>query len=275
MNTRFVDAHSHLHDSAFNTDRGDVLARMRAAGVATITIGTDLRESEQAVALAEKEPDVWATVGIHPVDNRGEEWDEEKFRALAAHPRVVAVGECGLDYFRLEDAYREGHIPNMDAEIDRQRGLFERHIIVAKELGMPLMLHGRPSRGTMDAYEDMLHLLRFGGVRGNAHFFVGSTLVAKRFLDLGFTFSFGGVLTFAREYDEVVRYVPLDRILAETDAPYVAPSPHRGKRNEPTFVTEVYAAIARIRGKDPEFVRERLTKNASDFLFAESRGGGD
>lgn len=263
---RFVDVHSHLHDSAFDADRGDVLARTRAAGVATITIGTDFAESEKAAALAEKEPDVWAAVGIHPVDNKEEEWDEERFRALADHPRVVAVGECGLDYFRLEDARREGRIANMDAEIDRQRKLFERHISVAKELEKPLMLHGRPSKGSMDAYEDMLHMLRAGDVRGNAHFFVGDISIAKGFLDLGFTFSLGGVLTFTREYDEVVRYLPLDRILAETDAPYVAPVPYRGKRNEPTFVTEVYAAIARIRGEDPEFVRERLTENAINYI---------
>lgn len=263
---RFVDAHSHLHDAAFDTDRHDVLARMRTAGIATITIGTDLVESEKAVALAEQEPDVWASVGIHPVDNSSEDWDEKRFRALAGHPRTIAIGECGLDYFRLEDARREGLIANMDAEIDRQHELLERQIDIAKEFGKPLMLHGRPSRGTMDAYEDMLHILRAKDVRGNAHFFVGDMSIAERFLELGFTFSFGGVLTFAREYDEVVRYLPLERILAETDAPYVAPAPNRGKRNEPTFVTEVYSAIAHIHGEDPESVRERLTQNARTYI---------
>lgn len=258
---RFIDAHAHLHDTAFDAGRAEVLARMRESGVAVITVGTDFGESERAVALAEKEPDVWATVGIHPIDNRTDVWEEERFLSLAAHPRVVAIGECGLDYFRLEDFRREGRITNMDAEIDRQRELFERQIAVAKKIGKPLMLHGRPSRGTMDAYRDMLHMLRAGDVIGNAHFFVGTIPIAERFLDLGFTFSFGGVLTFTREYDEVVRYLPLDRILAETDAPYVAPIPYRGKRNEPTFVTEVYAAIARIRGEDLDRVAGAIREN--------------
>lgn len=263
---RFVDLHSHLHDSAFDADRAEVLFRMREAGVATITIGTDLRESEKAVQLAEAEPDVWATVGIHPVDNRNEEWDEERFRELAAHPRVVAIGECGLDFFRLEDARRDGRIADMDAEIDRQRTLFERQIDVAQELGKPLMIHGRPSRGTMDAYEDMLHMLRAGDVRGNIHFFVGDVDIARRFLDLGFTFSLTGVLTFTSQYDEVVQFIPLERLHAETDAPYVAPVPYRGKRNEPTYVREVYSALARIRGEDPEATRAQLARNAETFI---------
>lgn len=264
--TRFVDLHSHLHDSAFDVDRKEVLSRMRKAGVATITIGTDLGESEKAVRLAEAEPDVWASVGVHPVDNRNEEWNEERFRALASHPRVVAIGECGLDYFRLEESRREGRIASVESEKDRQRELFERQIGIAKDLGKPLMIHGRPSRGTMDTYEDMLRILRAGDARGNIHFFVGDVGIARRFLDLGFTFSMTGVLTFAREYDEVVRFLPLERLHAETDSPYVAPSPYRGKRNEPTYVREVYAAIARIRGEDPETVRARLVQNSMAYV---------
>ena len=137
----------------------------------------------------------------------------------------------------------------------------------------PLMIHGRPENGTMDAYEDLIYILRNGQkkhgekVRGNIHFFVGNIEIAKQFLDLGFTMSFTGVLTFTHDYDEVVKYLPLDHIMAETDAPYVAPTPHRGKRNEPAFVVEAVKQIAKIRGEDEEAVKGALLKNARRVFF--------
>jgi TatD DNase family protein len=142
--------------------------------------------------------------------------------------------------------------------------------ILAEKVGKPLMIHGRPTKGTMDAYEDILLLMkRHLKVIGNIHFFVGNISTAKQFLDIGFTMSFTGVLTFTHDYDEVVRYIPLDRIMAETDAPYVAPVPHRGGRNEPAFVVETVGAIARIRGEDEKLLNEALLVNARHLFQLE------
>jgi TatD DNase family protein len=182
---------------------------------------------------------------------------------MAAHPRVVAIGECGLDYYwPTEKPYRE-----LDEEKVRQRELFEAQITIALQVNKPLMIHGRPSKGSMDAYEDILAILKnHPGIRGNVHFFVGDINIAKQFLDIGFTMSFTGVLTFTHDYDDVVLYIPSDFLMSETDAPYVAPVPHRGKRNEPLFVRETVAAIARIRGEHPEQTAEILCANASRYF---------
>lgn len=254
-----VDIHSHLNDPRFELDLGEVLLRMRKSGVASIVVGTDHAMSERAVALAEKHNDLWATIGCHPTDNHLEIFDDEAYEKMAAHPRVVAVGECGLDYYWPTEKPRG----DLDTEKSRQHELFERQILLAKKVGKPLMIHGRPSKGTMDAYEDILAMLKnHPDVVGNVHFFVGGALIAKKFLDRGFTMSFTGVLTFTHDYDDVVRYLPLESIMSETDAPYVAPAPHRGKRNEPAFVTETVAAIARIRGDDAEGIKSALLRNA-------------
>jgi TatD DNase family protein len=179
---------------------------------------------------------------------------------MATHPRVVAIGECGLDYYWPEhDKWLNG----MVEEKKRQHELFEAQIALALKVDKPLMIHGRPSKGSMDAYEDILEILKnHPGIRGNVHFFVGDTYMAKQFLDIGFTMSFTGVLTFTHDYDDVVRYIPADSLMSETDAPYVAPTPHRGKRNEPAYVAETVRAIARIRGEDEEVSAHRLAANA-------------
>jgi TatD DNase family protein len=149
------------------------------------------------------------------------------------------------------------------AEKTRQRELFEQQIAVAQKVGKPLMIHGRPTKGSMDAYEDVLAVLKnYPDVRGNVHFFVGDIAIAKRFLDIGYTMSYTGVLTFTHDYDEVVRYLPLQNIMSETDAPYVAPKSMRGKRNEPAFVIETAQAIAVIRKEDEEKVSAALVQNA-------------
>lgn len=240
-----IDIHSHLNDPRFDADLPDVLLRMREASVASIVVGTDRTMSERAIVLAEQNPDLWATIGLHPTDNHKEAFDDAIYAKMAAHPRVVAIGECGLDYYWPE---HDKWVLGMDEEKARQRALFERQIAIACAVNKPLMIHGRPSKGSMDAYEDIIAILKDNqGIRGNVHFFVGNTTIAKQFLDLGFTMSFTGVITFTHDYDEVVRYIPVDSIMSETDAPYVAPTPHRGKRNEPLFVRETVAAIARIR----------------------------
>jgi TatD DNase family protein len=256
----YIDIHSHLNDPRFDADLPDVLLRMREASVASIVVGTDHIMSKRAIALAEQNADLWATIGLHPTDNHKEAFDDAAYRNMAAHPRVVAIGECGLDYYwPTEKPYRE-----FDEEKSCQRALFEAQIAIAIKVNKPLMIHGRPSKGSMDAYEDILPILKnFPGIRGNVHFFVGDTDIAKQFLDLGFTMSFTGVLTFTHDYDDAVRYIPGSSLMSETDAPYVAPTPHRGERNEPLFVRETVAAIARIRGESLEQTAKMLRVNAS------------
>lgn len=276
MTAQFIDIHSHLNDKRYANDLPKVLARMREAGVVSIVVGTDKKMSEDALVLAEEHGDLWATVGLHPTDNDKEDFDDAAYLALARHPKVVAIGECGLDYHwpsvargrAMEDKplnEKELALRSLGEaeEKKRQRELFEQQIVVAEKIDKPLMVHGRPTKGTMDAYDDILEIVkRHPNTRGNVHFFVGNTAIAKQFLDIGFTLSFTGVLTFTHDYDEVVKYIPLDRTMVETDAPYVTPAPHRGKRNEPTFVVETAKAIARIRGEDVHFVQGALAANA-------------
>lgn len=267
MQYKHIDIHSHVNDPRFDGDITEVLSRMREAGVASIVVGTDKAMSERAITLAEGHEDLWATIGQHPTDQHAEEFDDAWYSSNITNKNVVAIGECGLDYFRLESDRASGKITNMDDEVDRQRFIFERQLELAGKSGKPLMIHGRPSKGTMDAYEDLLHMIsaaqkKHGEIRGNVHFFVGDVAIAKQFLDLGFTMSFTGVLTFAREYDDVVRYLPLEKIMAETDAPYVAPIPYRGKRNEPAYVVETVQAIARIREQSEETIRKALLENS-------------
>jgi TatD DNase family protein len=260
MNYAFFDIHSHVHDKAFNEDREKLLDDMKAYGVGTITVGTDIRESENAIALAEKYEHVYATIGLHPNDNREELFDDVKYEELARHPKVLAIGECGLDYFRLSE--------NVDSEKLRQKEIFAKQIELAVKVNKPLMLHGRPSQGSMDAYEDMLTILEEtkkvhgNKLRGNAHFFAGNIDVAQRFINIGFTMSFSGVITFTKDYDDVVRFIPLTLIHAETDSPYATPIPYRGKRNTPMYVQEVVAKIAVIRELPMEEVRVQLLENA-------------
>lgn len=279
---KIIDIHSHLHDVAYDRDREEIIEEMRTRDVYSITVGTDYEESQKAVLLSEKCDHLYATVGMHPVDNREEVFDEEKYRALAGHKKVVAIGECGLDYFRLTEEKEKGIIENMDREVDRQQELFEKQITLAVSLHKPLMLHGRPSKGSMNAYEDMLYILeraqeKYGKekdgrekVCGNFHFFVGDVTIAKRVLAIGFTMSFSGVITFAKEYEEVLREIPLTMIHAETDSPYATPIPHRGKRNSPLYVIEIIKKIAEIKHMDEDKVRTQLIENAKrifDFLL--------
>ena len=273
-NYAFFDVHSHLHDTAFHNDQDAVIDEMKSYGVASITVGTDLAHSKEACALAAKHENLYATIGLHPADNVTEEFDKEAFTTLLLeNNKVVAVGECGLDYYYIENFFEKDKetkqlTHNKDAEADRQQRIFEEQVEFACGHNLPLMLHGRPSKGSMDAYEDMLHILenakKIHGtkLRGNAHFFAGTIEIAKRFVDIGFTMSFSGVITFTKDYDDVVRYLPVTMIHAETDSPYATPAPFRGKRNSPMYVQEVVAKIAVLRNEPFEEVREQLLKNA-------------
>ncbi len=260
MGFRYIDIHTHLNLEAFSGDWESARDRALDAGVACINVGTGKETSEQAVELAHSlEKGIFATVGIHPTHTTGDEPEPliyEDYKALASDPKVVAIGECGLDYFRVEKNTK-----------GKQEEIFVAQISLANELGKPLMLHIRGSEGCVDAYEDALAILKtHAKVLGNVHFFAGTYEIAKRFWDIGFTTSFTGVITFAHQYDEIIKNAPLDMLHAETDAPYVAPVPYRGKRNEPLYVREVYKRIAEIRGDDEEYVRVSLLKNATKLF---------
>lgn len=261
---QYIDIHSHLNDPRFDLDLSETCSRMHACGVATIVVGTDRALSERAIKIAEAHRDIvlGATVGQHPTDKHKEVFDEAWYHAAANRPEVVAIGECGLDFFWPTNPNSGKDFGDVEMEKNRQRELFARHIALAEEMKKPLMIHGRPMPGTMDAYEEILAMLHGKNVIGDVHFFVGTIDIARRFLDIGFSMSFTGVLTFTHDYDDVVRYIPIERIMPETDAPYVAPVPYRGKRNEPTFVVEVIRALARIRGEEEEALAAMLHENA-------------
>lgn len=257
MEIRYIDIHSHLNFPQFDEDREVLIAKLEEEGIATITIGTGLKTSVEAVELAQKYDHLCATIGIHPTD-ADEAFDEAAFESLLG-PKIVAVGECGLDYFRgMRDGGQE------DATYkDKQRTLFIKQIEFAQKHGLPLMLHCRASKGTQDAYEEALDILAaYPHVKGNFHFFAGNLATARRAIDADFSLSFDGPVTFTEEYDEVIRFVPEDMIHAETDAPFAAPVPYRGKRNEPAYVTHVVARLAAVRGVPEEALREQLITNA-------------
>ncbi|OHA19223.1 MAG: hypothetical protein A3C08_00915 [Candidatus Taylorbacteria bacterium RIFCSPHIGHO2_02_FULL_47_18] len=272
MNYRYIDIHTHTNFAAFEGDRAEAIRRAQEAGVALINVGTQKDTSQKAVEIAEKyENGVYATVGLHPIHtaksfhneeeigeggkeftSHEEQFDYEYYKKLAIHTRVVAIGECGLDFYR-QDAGA--------ANVRKQEEVFRKQIELAIEIKKPLMLHIRK------AYKEAYDILKsYTGIAGNLHFFSGTPEEARPFLDKGFSFSFTGVITFARSYDSVICYIPLNRIMSETDAPFVAPAPYRGKRNEPAYVIEVVKKIAEIRNEDHETVRAQLLKNAEQFF---------
>jgi TatD DNase family protein len=255
----YFDVHSHLSFPDYDADREEIIAEMKEKKIGTISVGVDFETSKKELELAEKHENIFACVGQHPENLAG--GFDERIAELAKNPKVVAIGECGLDYFRLPDD--SGQIKKMQKEI------FEKQIELSLEVEKPLMLHIRPSdKIYFDAYFDALEILegykKIHGekLRGNAHFFVGSVEVLKRFLAIGFTVSFAGVVTFTDEYNEVVRSAPLGSIMSETDAPLVAPAPFRGKRNSPLFVPETVKKISEIRGEDFDLVKKTLVENA-------------
>ena len=252
--------HSHVSFPEYEHDRGEVLDRMRYKNVQTITVGVDLESSKRAVEIANQYGNMYATIGLHPRDNLEESFKASDYEELVNNIEVVAIGECGLDYYRIEEDDKE--------EKARQEKEFRAQIEFALQHDLPLMLHMRPKKGSMDAYERGLELLKEykekegEKLRGNVHFFVGDTTIAKEYVDLGFTLSFTGVITFANEYDDVIKQTPLENILSETDSPLVAPEPHRGKRNEPIHVIAVVKRIAELKGMDEDVVTSKLVENA-------------
>lgn len=263
----FIDSHSHIQFPAYDTDREAVIVRSAEAGTKMIAVGTQALTSEDAIRAAEQYPDdvVGASVGFHPGhasenphhdknelrEEIYEMFDIKRLRELAKHQRVVAIGECGLDYYR-----------DQRPEIaERQKKIFVQQIELAHELQKPLIIHCR------SAFFDLINILHsqsqiLNSPAGVIHFFSGTKDDAKKLLNLGFYLGFGGVITFAREYDEIVSYAPLDRILLETDAPYVAPVLYRGKRNEPAYVVEVAKKLAELKSISPEKVAKQTVQNS-------------
>jgi TatD DNase family protein len=256
---KYIDVHCHVQFEPYDADRDELLARMREREVGGIVVGVDYDSSRKAIALAEAHDHLFATIGLHPNYEDKEWYEVEKYRELAKSNKVVAVGECGLDF------YRPAHLTD---EVKRkQKAILNDQIKLAGELDLPLIIHARPSKGTQDAYHDLITILtdakqKYPKLRGDIHFFVGGVTEAQALVALGFTLSFTAVITFARDYDDVIKTVPFESILSETDAPYVAPAGRRGERNDPLAVEEVVAKIAEVRGEDKEAVREVLVGNA-------------
>lgn len=228
-----IDTHTHLDDARYDDDREAMIARAREAGVTTlVTIGCDLVTSRAAVAIAEQYPFVYATIGVHPHEVRriGGAWYDE-LRQLASHEKVVAYGEIGLDYHYNHSSPQE------------QRRRFHEQLQLARELRLPVIIH------TREAQEDTITILKeeqASEVGGVFHCFSGDAWLAKDALDLGFYLSFSGIVTFqnATMLRDIAKTVPLDRLLVETDCPYLTPVPHRGKRNEPAYVKHVAEILA-------------------------------
>lgn len=290
------DVHTHTQFSAYEADADEVIRRALEGNTWLVNVGTQADTSRVAIEFAHRYPEgVYATAGLHPTHtaksyhdtqelgasehmkgftSRGEIFDYALYKKLAEDEKVVAIGECGLDYYRLtplEVGRPEAAVavPTAGRPLtglteetkDLQGKVFEEHIALASEMRKPLMVHCR------NAFADLISILKtransLPDRRGIIHFMTGTEKDARELLDLGFSFSFGGVLTFARDYDGVVRLIPLDRILLETDAPYITPVPHRGKRNEPSYVIETAKKIAEIKGISFEEVARTTTENA-------------
>ena len=255
---RFADSHCHLTDRAFRGDRAGVLKRAREAGVRRIvTIASDADDSHGALALARAHDRVWCTAGIHPHSVNGSASDDlGAVRDLAAHPRCAAIGETGLDY----------HYDN--APRDAQRRSFARHMELAAEADLPVVVHSR------EAVADTAAVIRdcAGRVTGVLHCFTGPAELLALAMEAGWYVSFTGIATFKSFDTALARDVPRDRYMIETDAPYLAPVPKRGRRNEPAFVPHVAAALARIRGEALEQVAADSWSNTARFYGLNKRG---
>jgi TatD DNase family protein len=264
----FVDSHCHLSFPELTAQLPQIRAAMAAAGVdRALCICTTLEEFEDVHALAMGYDNFWASAGVHP-DNEGiTEPTVEKLLELAARPRVVGIGETGLDYYQMEE--RKGGRTVADMEWQRER--FRTHIRAARQCGKPLIIH------TREASADTVAILKEEGEDGSPrsaggvfHCFTETAEVARAALDLGFYISFSGILTFksAADLREVARFVPLDRLLIETDSPYLAPVPYRGKVNNPSYVPYVAAQVAELRGLSKEAIGEVTSRNFETLFSA-------
>ena len=275
-----IDTHCHLNFSAFAEDGEEVIKRTLAKNIWLINVGSQYSTSKRAVEIASQYREgVYAAVGLHPVhlfetyvdevevpfQSRVEDFDYDKYKELAQSEKVVAIGECGLDYFHLPKEIDEKEVKN------KQKEVFIKHIQLAQKLKKPLILHCRGSIDDhLDAYIDMLAILKQSQnkARGVVHCFAGDQALAKEFLLIGIKVSFTGVVTFknAKQLQETVKSVPLESMMVETDAPYIAPEPFRGKRNEPAYVEYIAKKIAEIKGVDFSEVQKVTNTNAKELF---------
>ena len=248
---RLIDSHCHLNYAGLAERQDEVLGNARARGVAGfLNISTRQSEWGDVVGAAERNDDVWATVGVHPHEaDAHPDLGAAALIEAASHPRVIGIGECGLDY----------HYDNSERPAQRER--FEAHIEAARQSGLPLIVHTRDAED--DTAEILGRAVKEGGVTGVLHCFTGTADLARKALDFGFYISLSGIVTFksARDLQETARMLPADRILVETDSPFLAPVPHRGQTCEPAFVADTAAFVAEIRQETPEALAETTTTN--------------
>ena len=278
---KYIDIHSHVNFKVFDEDRDAVIARALLNDTWVINVGTQIDTSKKAVEMADEYKEgVYAVVGLHPIHtgasfhdekelgeggveftSRGEKFDKDAYRELLKNPKVVAIGECGLDYYHMDEE-----------SIERQKKAFIEQIELANETNRALMIHVRNvyEDQSRNAYADILEILKqHAKVKGVVHFFEGDIEDAKAFNDIGFLISFTGAITFPPrkkgrncDYETIIKNTPLDMILNDTDSPYLAPVPYRGKRNEPVYVREIVKKIAEIKGLGEEEVAQAIVANA-------------
>jgi TatD DNase family protein len=249
----YIDTHAHLDFDDYKEDFDEVIQRTIDNKVAVITIGTDLKKSKKALEIAEKYDHIWAVIGFHPLYVKDASREDFKgFEQMLKHPKCVGIGECGLDY-------------SDDSDKELQKEFFIRQIALALEHKKPLIIHCR------DAWDDTLEILKVyketnPELKVNFHFFNQDKARADEILNAGFQYSFTGIITFVKEMEKRVKEAPLEKLMSETDSPFVAPKSQRGKRNEPSFVIEVVEKIAELKDLPIEDVKKQLLKNAEEFF---------
>jgi len=271
-----IDTHAHINFKDYKDDANEVIKRALENDIWLINVGAEFETSKRAVEYSQKYPQgVFAAVGLHPfhlqeqkikeegfeVITKAEKFDYEKYKALAQNPKVVAIGEIGLDYYRMEQS------ANREAQIEIQKEVFLKQLELARELNKAVIIHCR------NAHNDLLNILtnwrleignwKFNGV---IHSFSGNYKQARQYRQMGFKIAFNGIITFARDYDKVILDTPLEDILIETDCPYLTPVPYRGQRNEPLYVIEVAKKIAEIKNLSLEEVAQQTTLNAKEVF---------
>lgn len=270
---QLYDTHAHVNLAAFKEDYKEIIKQAQQAAVIINNVGTQKDTSKKAFDLAKEFDNVYAVVGLHPVHTISQEVDEEEshfisreeefdyayYKALAVDPKVVGIGECGLDYYRLPSD------KTLEQVKATQKEAFLQQIKLAKELDKALVIHCRTQKGSDDAYEDILEILRLEKpTRFEIHSFTSNWTIAEKFLELGGYIGLNGIITFDKSgvLKEVVKNCPLERMVLETDAPYLAPAPYRGKRNLPEYVQYVAKYIAELKGLSFEEVCQKTTSNA-------------
>jgi TatD DNase family protein len=245
-----IDTHCHVQMAQYDKDREAVISRSLDHDIGMICVGVDLETSRSAIRLADQYEGLWCSVGLHPNDNLDEKYSSQEYELLAGHQKVIAIGEIGLDYYRTTEIQKK----------QTQRKRFEEQLLLVERTSKPAIIHCR------DAHEDMLSIISSTSIRGVIHSFTGNLAQALIYREYGFYIGLNGIITFARQYDQVVKEVPLESMVIETDSPYLTPEPFRGQRNEPMYVDKVAQKISEIRGVSYDEVVHTLRQN-TNHLF--------